>query len=120
VLGAVHIDIEMNSLEDAYLNIAREEERLLEDLYQPSYSASAHSTGSSSGGPRASETELPDLSFTSDRSLRSGGARYAQLPEAARADEEGALEQSFADYLRAAKHPTTATQLYANYRRRLI
>jgi hypothetical protein len=30
----VYIDLEMNSLEDAYLNIAKEEERLLEDLHR--------------------------------------------------------------------------------------
>jgi len=28
----VYFDIEMNTLEDAYINIAREEDRLLEEL----------------------------------------------------------------------------------------
>lgn len=32
ILDKAFFDIEMNSLEDAYINIAREEDRLLEEL----------------------------------------------------------------------------------------
>jgi hypothetical protein len=32
ILEHTYIDVEINSLEDAYINIAKEEERLLEEL----------------------------------------------------------------------------------------
>ena len=41
IQNEAYIDIEMNSLEDAYLNIAREEERLLEQLHRSTYQPGA-------------------------------------------------------------------------------
>jgi hypothetical protein len=102
----VYIDIEMNSLEDAYLNIAKEEERLLEELHRRS---------------RTSFKQVSDHSKNIERRRSIQHITLDETKEKLMNNKHDALdENNFAQYLNARKNPTLATQFCSNFKRRII
>lgn len=89
----------MNSLEDAYLNIAKEEERLLQNLYSPMNHASSRVR-------RGGSIQLPELSVNR-------APEYASLVDTESTTSTVMIEEShdqdFYDYLNAVKSPTLWT-----------
>ena len=95
----VYIDIEINNLEDAYINIAKEEERLLKNLQKY-------------GVQR----------FSMRGSINRRGSAEDNKREEQRLEEqhEAKIKQSMERYLQARGDPTFVKQLVANMKRRII
>jgi len=90
--GRLRIDMEMNSLEDAYINIAREEERLLAQM--PRRRASLQHDALNATGEASQEMEASELA----------DARASDLEK----------------YTSAVASPTLKRQAWSNFKRRLL
>lgn len=108
ILHAAYLDIEMNSLEDAYINIAKEEEKLLEELNE--YGMRRRKSSVITNKNRsASQSGSIDVTLNKKK-VDTGGF----------GSDETVDEADLERYFSVVKSPNCCRQFYANYKRRII